>query len=401
MILQALATAVLVVSPDGPIRTLGEAVRQASPGDTIVVRAGSYREPTVIVDRRVVILGEGRPVFDGQGTHEVILVTADSVELRGLVVRNTGSAGTEDRAGIRLSGVRGCVVEDNQVLDTYFGIYGERMNGSRIANNRVEGPDAAYSLSGNAIHCWMCRELVIEGNLTAGHRDGVYLEYVRQGTITGNRIERNLRYALHFMRSDSTLYQGNTITGNGAGVAVMYSRGVTMIDNEFSLHRGGSAYGLLLKEISDSRITGNRFLSNTVAMFLENSNRNRIDGNLFRDNGRAVRVLANAVGNEFLGNVFRGNSFDVTTNSRSATSRFEGNYWDQYKGWDLDRDGTGDVPHRPVRLFALLVEQNDPALILLRSAFVDLLDVAERVFPVLTPAALADASPLMRAPERP
>jgi nitrous oxidase accessory protein len=88
----------------------------------------------------------------------------------------------------------------------------------------------------------------------------------------------------------------------------------------------------------------------------------------------------------------------VTTNSRSATSRFDGNYWDQYRGYDLDRDGVGDIPFRPVRLFSLLVEQNDPALILLRSPFVDLLDVAERVFPVLTPAALADGRPLMAAP---
>jgi nitrous oxidase accessory protein len=74
----------------------------------------------------------------------------------------------------------------------------------------------------------------------------------------------------------------------------------------------------------------------------------------------------------------------------------EGNYWDAYRGYDLRRDGYGDVPFRPVRLFSVLVERNAPALILLRSTFVALLDAAERVIPALTPDALADARPAMR-----
>ena len=53
------------------------------------------------------------------------------------------------------------------------------------------------------------------------------------------------------------------------------------------------------------------------------------------------------------------------------------------------------MPFRPVRLFALLVERYQPALILMRSSFVDLLEMAERVAPVLTPAALVDERPLM------
>jgi nitrous oxidase accessory protein len=54
------------------------------------------------------------------------------------------------------------------------------------------------------------------------------------------------------------------------------------------------------------------------------------------------------------------------------------------------------VPHRPVRLFSVLVEQSEPALILLRSFFLDLLDLAERVMPAMTPERLLDARPLMR-----
>lgn len=389
---------VITVSPTGPVRSLGEAIRRSQPGDTIVVQPGVYTEPTVEVDRRLVILGVGRPVFDGEGARTVLRVTADSVTIRGLVVRNTGAMGSEDRAGILLVEVLGGLVEGNEVRDAAFGIYGQAVRGVRIVGNQVAGPGAAYSLSGNAIHCWSCHDVTIANNRVTGHRDGIYLEFSNQSSILQNEVVENLRYGLHFMRSDSSLYQGNAFLRNGAGIAVMYSSRVTILGNRFLDNRGSAAYALLLKEISDSRVEDNDFAGNTVGLYLENSNRNRITENRFRENGRAVRVLANAVGNEFAGNSFVRNSFDVTTNSRSATSRFDGNYWDQYRGYDLDRDGVGDIPFRPVRLFSLLVEQNDPALILLRSPFVDLLDVAERVFPVLTPAALADGRPLMAAP---
>jgi nitrous oxidase accessory protein len=168
--------------------------------------------------------------------------------------------------------------------------------------------------------------------------------------------------------------------------------------NRFEDNWGAAAYGLLLKEIRDSRITGNTISGNSVGLYLEGSSRNEVRGNVFISNGWAVRLLADAEQNTFTRNQFTGNSFDVATNSRSNFSVFRENFWDQYEGYDLDRDGYGDIPFRPVRLFSMLVQQHEPALILLRSFFVDLLDAAERVLPVLTPETLVDERPLMRAP---
>jgi len=219
---------------------------------------------------------------------------------------------------------------------------------------------------------------------------------VKGSEVRGNVSERSARYGLHFMFSDDCRYEGNTFRRNGAGVAVMYTRRVHMVRNRFEHNWGGAAYGLLLKEISDSEILDNRFLANSVGLHLEGSNRNRIAGNEFIDNGWALRVLASAQENLLTHNTFERNSFDVGTNSRQNFSTFRENYWDRYRGYDLDRDGYGDVPHPPVRLFALVVEQTPATLILLRSMLVDLLDFAERVLPVVTPETLVDARPLMR-----
>ena len=43
----------LTVSADGPLRTITEAIRVARPGARIVVSAGTYREPTILVDKPV------------------------------------------------------------------------------------------------------------------------------------------------------------------------------------------------------------------------------------------------------------------------------------------------------------------------------------------------------------
>ena len=59
------------------------------------------------------------------------------------------------------------------------------------------------------------------------------------------------------MFSDRCKYLHNRFKQNGAGVAVMYTENVQMTDNVFEDNWGGSSYGLLLKDISDSRIASN------------------------------------------------------------------------------------------------------------------------------------------------
>lgn len=387
----------IVVAPGGPVASVSAAVRLARPGDTIVVTAGVYREPRIELTRPVVLLGERGAVLDGGGSHEVVTVRADGVTVRGLTIRHVGTSFTEDRAAIRLDGVRGCVIADNVLLDAFFGVYASRSSDCVVSGNRIEGRAERQTSSGNAIHLFASANFTVAHNRVRGHRDGIYLEFSRHAAIHDNESRDNVRYGLHFMYSDSCEYRGNVFAHNVSGVAVMYSRAVQVLDNRFEDNWGSAAYGLLLKEIKDSRIEGNLFARNTVGLFAEGMDRVTVERNQFLRNGWALRLMADATDNRFRHNRFEGNSFDVATNSQaSSPSSFAENYWDGYAGYDLDRDGFGDAPFRPVRLFSVLVEQNEPMLILLRSFFLDLLEAAERVMPVLTPEALVDARPLMR-----
>lgn len=390
------AQAVVHVGQDHPLATLTEALDAVTDGGRVVVHPGRYAEPTLVIDRPVEIVGEGWPVLDGEGEREILRIESDGVTVRGLVFRNVGVSYVEDRAAIRVEESSGCVVAGNRIENAFFGIYLAQSQGCRIEGNEIRGEAVRETASGNGIHLWYSKDIVIRRNRVSNHRDGIYLEFVEDSEIRGNVSRENLRYGLHFMFSDGCLYAENEFRENSAGVAVMYTKNVRMLDNLFQDNWGSAAFGLLLKDITDSEIRGNRFIRNTVGIYAEGTNRVTVEENELRENGWAVKIMANSQDNLFSRNDFLGNTFDVATNSRRAYSEFKGNYWDHYRGYDLDRDGSGDVPFHPVRLFSLITERNEPSLILLRSFFVDLLDLAERVFPVLTPQALTDNAPLMK-----
>lgn len=386
----------LDVSPGGPFRTVASAVAAARAGDRVVVHAGLYREPLVTIDKPLVLEGEGLPVLDGEFRHGLILVTADDVTVRGFVLRDVGTSFVEDRAAVRVNGARGCTIDQNRIENGFFGIYLANTTDCRVTDNVLRATGRRETESGNGIHLWTSRRITIEHNVISGHRDGIYFEFVHDSDIEHNLSTGNLRYGLHFMYSDDCRYVENTFRHNGSGVAVMFTKRVQMTGNRFENNWGPASYGLLLKEISDSRLEGNHFTHNTTGLLADGANRLVARGNEFADNGWAIKLEASTIDGRFERNDFRGNSFDVATNSREPSTTFSGNYWDSYRGYDLDRDGAGDVPHRPVRLFSVLVEHFPPAIILMHSAFVELLDAAERVFPSLTPDALVDRSPAMR-----
>jgi nitrous oxidase accessory protein len=390
----------LRVGPAGGFRTVRDAVQAAPPGGVVVVDGGIHREGRLVIDRPLELIGVGGAVLDGEGQHQILTVEAEDVTVRGFVLRNVGISFVEDRAAVKVDGGHRCRILENRIEDAFFGIYLARTEGCVVEGNEVVGQGLRETASGNGIHLWYSRDISIVRNRITGHRDGIYLEFVEDTEVLGNHAEDNGRYGLHFMFSDRCRYVENTFSRNSAGVAVMYSDDVVMEGNGFLDNWGGAAYGLLLKEIRDSRISENDFIRNTTGIFADGVVRAEVRGNRFQENGWALKLLTNSMDNRFTGNDFQGNAFDVSTNSRQNYSTFSENYWDAYRGYDLGRDGFGDVPFRPVRLFSLLVEKNEPALILLRSPFVDLLDLAERVVPALTPETLLDERPRMR-PNRP
>lgn len=387
---------VLEVCASCPVKTLAGAIDQAEPFDTILIKPGTYREHDVQINKPLTIIGEGFPIIDGQERGEIITVMADSVTIRGLEVANVGVSFVKDQAGIYLEQVKDCYIIGNRLNNTFFGIYLEYSESIVIRDNVLKGKAENEINSANAIHLWRCKKILVDNNYVTGHRDGIYFEFVDSSLIKNNVSEGNLRYGLHFMFSNDDVYLNNTFKGNGVGVAVMYSDRIIMKENNFYDNWSPISYGLLLKEIRYSTIKHNTFQKNTSAIYAESVIQTDIVENDFISNGWTVVISGSSEEVLFKRNNFRGNSFEVSTSAKQNYNTFTENYWSGYTGYDLDKDGFGDVPYRPVKLFSYLSKEIPTSIVLLRSPFMNILNHAENVMPVLTPETLVDEKPKMK-----
>ncbi len=378
------------------VKTIQQGLLLATDRDTLLVDAGHYHEKNIIIKKSIFLIGINHPVLDGDNKYEVISITANGVLVDGFKIINSGISSIEDYAGIKMYSCRDAIIRNNILDNTFFGIYAEYGTNCLIENNILTACKKVEQESGNGIHAWKSDSLRILGNTITGHRDGIYFEFVKNSVIWRNISKKNLRYGLHFMFSNNDAYYCNVFENNGAGVAVMFSKELKMINNFFEENWGDGAYGLLLKEISDGYIENNRFYKNTSGIFMEGASRIYMKKNVFESNGWAMQIQASCMDVTLVNSNFKNNTFDVGTNGSLVLNTFNNNYWDKYEGYDLNRDKLGDVPYRPVSLYSMIIQQNPPAMILFRSLMSSLLDKTEKVLPSLTPENLKDEHPLMK-----
>lgn len=360
-----------------------------------MVSKGIYKEGNIVVSKSVCLLGVDYPILDGEIKYEIFSVKSDDVIIKGFNIQNSGRAVMEDPGGVKVYNVQHVTIEGNIFTNNYFGVYLQYATNCLVKNNIMIASQKHEYESGNGIHCWKSDSLQIIGNKIEGHRDGIYFEFVTHSVIWRNISKYNLRYGLHFMFSNNNSYFTNYFKNNGAGVAVMFTKKVVMMNNTFEENWGDAAYGVLFKELSDCYLSGNKFVKNTTGVYFDGSNRIIAERNLFKSNGWGMRMQANCMDNVIAYNNFIGNTFDVATNGTLTLNQFNENYWDKYEGYDLNKDKIGDVPYHPLSLYAVIVEKNPPAMLLYRSFMINLLDKSEKVLPSLTPESFVDNKPRM------
>lgn len=376
--------------------SIKEALKFTKDSDTLYIYSGHYKEGNIVVSTAIKIIGIDYPVLDGEFKTEVLSIKANNVLVQGLKVINSAVSSMEEPCGIKLYDCNNVEVVDNILEQNFFGIYLQYCNNCLVKDNRIRSTGVSEQNTGNGIHCWKSSELKVIHNTVTGHRDGIYFEFVKHSVIWRNYSHNNIRYGLHFMFSNDDSYITNRFENNGAGVAVMYTKNVKMFNNTFKDNWGDSSYGLLLKDISDTYIFNNEFSNNTMAILMEGGSRIDLLRNRFYGNGWGLKITANCMDVNATHNEFKGNTFDVSTNGTLFLNNFDNNFWDKYEGYDLNRNGIGDVPYHPLSLFSVIVVQMPSAMLLFRSFIITLLDKSEKIFPSLTPEDFLDNSPLMK-----
>lgn len=392
--------ATLTVGPGQVYTSISEAIAAASPGDTVRIQAGLYREH-VVVDRPLALVGERGAVIDGGGEGDVVTLTADGVTLQSLTIRGSGRHLWRDSAGVKVFS-SGNLIEGNTLEENLFGILIARGDRNVIRRNTITG---LASLSehdrGDGIRLYDSDENLIERNVIVTPRDGIYVEYASRNRIVGNRVE-GARIGLHYMFANDNLFEENLFLRNGVAAAIMYSKRLQVRRNVFSESRGYGAYGLFLKDAEAAEVEGNLILANETGISLDFAVRSTFRGNYVAANEVAVRVLASSGQNTFIRNAFVSNGDGVYLSPGRHDQHWDGgealgNYWSSYRGYDLDGDGVGDVPYDASDVFGHLSERFPELKLFFQSPAVQAIAFCEAAFPVFQRQKAVDRYPLMRA----
>jgi len=187
----------------------------------------------------------------------------------------------------------------------------------------------------------------------------------------------------------------------------MLSDRLELRGNRIERHRdGSSAYGLLLKDIDNLIATDNIIRSNLIGIYAEGvavqpSSQAQLVGNTIAGNGVGMALQATAV-MTVAGNRFADNLTDVRSlGSRiSPSTRWShegrGNSWSEYRGFDANGDGIGDIPHVIDGVIDALLQRNAGVQAFLYTPAHLAIEAAARMFPLgRREPVLVDRAPLM------
>jgi nitrous oxidase accessory protein len=389
-----------------------------------------------------VLEGAEGAVLEGSGKGNVVTVTAPGAVVRGLTVRGSGTDLAAMDAGVFVAqAAAGAVVEGNRIEDNLYGVYLHGAPNSVARGNRIVGlKTARMNEAGNGISVWNAPGAKVIGNDISQGRDGIYVISSRDNVFSGNTMS-HVRFAVHYMYTNTSEVSGNVSRLNTVGYAIMFSNKLTIADNLSDRDRDR---GFVFNFANSSRIVGNVVLGrpqpasrwlgaggrdeadepgmampadDSVAVptagervapekcvFIYNANVNRFSGNWFEGCDIGVHFTAGSERNEMAGNAFVRNRTQVKyvgTRLLEWSVKGRGNYWSDNTNFDLNRDGVADMPYRPNDVMDKVLWTTPQAKVLANSPAVQTIRWAQSQFPALLPGGVVDSHPLIAPPPRP
>ncbi|WXU28564.1 nitrous oxide reductase family maturation protein NosD [Bradyrhizobium symbiodeficiens] len=419
----------LTAAPGQPLQAVLESAR---PGDVVKLAAGEYHG-SVQIDRPLELVGTEGAVLDGDGSGNVVTVSAPDVTVRGVTIRGSGRDLQAMNSGIFLQKTaERAKIEDNLLMGNLFGVYVHGARGSRVVRNEIEGlRGGRLSEAGNGVSLWNAPDVTIANNIFRYGRDGIFSISSSKDRFLDNRFEQ-VRFAVHYMYTNDSEVSGNASIGNHVGYAIMYSNRLVIRGNSSDHDRD---YGFLFNYanyalIEDNRVTGGP-LSPIVqgtedspgdergmlpqpkrestlksgpekCVFIYNTNHNKFRNNWFERCAIGVHFTAGSEGNEITGNAFVRNANQVKyvgTRHLDWSIGGRGNYWSDNPAFDLNGDGIADTAYRPNDLIDRVLWTAPAAKVLINSPAVQVIRWAQAQFPALLPGGVVDSHPLVSPPQ--
>jgi parallel beta-helix repeat protein len=306
----------------------------------------------------------------------VTLEKSNNNEIRGnKIVHNTPY-------GIYLYDSQGNLVVENYVAYQCQGIRLENSSNNIITKNFLE-KNSPYAISvinsyknnitensiiNNNFGIFLedSTENFLNANTVALQSRGIHLSKSTGNILRNNNLTRNWLYNFGVHGEEITHFvhdidKTNTVEGkpiyylvnvrnaeipeDGGFVAIINSSRVT-VEN---LNLTKNLQGIVLAYSKEVIVRNSTINNNFDGIYFKFSNNCRIEGNTIKGNLLGVR-LEKSINNIFFHNNFIDNEQHVEADSKSRNFwdfgyPLGGNFWGDYFGADVDRDGIGDTPH--------------------------------------------------------
>ncbi len=300
-----------IVDDDGfaQYRTIGEAIGVAKDGDTIYVKAGTYREH-ITLNNRIILMPprgeEGAVNLVGDGNDIGIEVLADGCRIEGLTISDFAGPGIYVNS-------RGNEIVKNVLVDNVHGIYLKGTSENLLENNReVGGYCGIVLLSSN--------NNIIKGNLATGCTGsteypgaGILLNSSSKNSISGSEAEGCSRGFHLVLGSSENELAGAKVNSCRYGVLV---EGGSSANAFREGHFDNVTTAFALNSAAKNLIEKNTISNSTNGIVVATSSENVVAENRLSDLDLAIMISLGSTANVLTTNhVERANSGIVITES--------------------------------------------------------------------------------------
>jgi nitrous oxidase accessory protein len=209
------------------------------------------------------------------------------------------------------------------------------------------------------------------------------------------------------MYAGKNYVRNNSYKYNSVGIFFMYSKDTIATNNIVQSSQGATGMGIGLKDATNFTIKDNTILYCATGMYIDRSpfepeTNNWIIGNKILYNSEAIHFHSLSINNILKKNIIAGNIEDIVNDSKRDRGEDEenivvGNYWDNYQGFDKNKDNIGDTPHKVYQYADQLWVYNPSVKFFYGSPVISLLNFLSKLAPFSKPLFLMeDTKPIVR-----
>ena len=376
---------------------LQDAIDSSPAGSTLKLSAGVYKGNIIINKPIDITAKDDGVIIEGDGRGNVITVKSSHVTLKNLKITKSGKRSDAMDAAVFINNARHVNIEDCIVEDSLFGIFMDNVSDSALINSTISSNSQNVGLRGDGVRLWYSHRNVIKGNTFIKSRDIVLMR--SNDNIIADNYMQECRYAVYTQHSKDIAVNNNKIKESAVGIFLEGSRDVNVTKNTVAGHHGAhTSLGILLKGASNVHVEQNSVGQCNQAFYIDNSPKMRDTVNYILDNKimystRGLDFRNKSIKNVVKKNELFGNMDNIMTDSytgRTNKNEIEGNYWDDYEGFDIDKDNVGDTTYKKYLYLDQLLMSHPDLGFFYGSPLFSMLNFLFKLAPFMEPVFLAE-----------